>query len=71
MSYGFGLASVKAEGTTDWYDFEGINRQDWVDEYLKLDRKWFKTKKRLRRMDYLMGTLVKYDLEVLKRNESS
>ena len=65
---GFGLALVKEEGTTVFYDFDGYDRDKAVARYLRLDRRWFKPWWVRREMDRIMGEIIAYDLEEYKRD---
>jgi hypothetical protein len=66
---GFGLASLKQEGTTVFYDFNGFDRQPEVDAYKKLCKRFWQTKKVRKEADDIMGNIIAYDLEELRRVE--
>ena len=64
---GFGLAQIKQEGTTSFYDFEGFDRAGYLARYKTLNRRFWHTKKVGREMDKIMSCLIAYDLEQLRR----
>jgi len=64
---GFGLAQVKAEGTTVFYDFDGFDIDaEWV-KVERLQRRWFQTKRVKRKVNELKGNILAYKQEQWRR----
>ena len=70
---GFGLAQVKAEGTTAFYDFDGFDRKEELARYKALNRRFWHTKKVGREMDKIMSykqkKLSQYEIDRLRSTD--
>ena len=62
MKNSFGLAQVKAEGSSYLYDPDGFSSEDALTRNYKLNKRWFKTKKVRREMRDLADA-IKIDMK--------
>ena len=64
---GFGLAQVKAEGTTVFYDFDGYDVDLEWEKYWKLRKRFWKTKRVKREIGRIEVEILAYEKERIRR----